>query len=139
MQSSFTSLLEIRQVLKHFIASYFGFSFECFFCLIWFCYLVGMSNFASSQKTVWFLTAADKHYFLSLVTSSPTVFLWILSPGKSCITKVALEDCNLVEEFKAVTCENCRKVREDIRMCLCFSLYVVIFWEFLMIKDYEND
>uniref|UniRef100_A0A8B9G712 Uncharacterized protein n=1 Tax=Amazona collaria TaxID=241587 RepID=A0A8B9G712_9PSIT len=28
---------------------------------------------------------------------------------KGCITEVALEDCNLVEEFKAVTCENCRK------------------------------
>lgn len=72
---------------------------------------------------------------MSLVTSSPTVFFWILSAGKRYITKVALEDCNLVEEFKAVTCENCRKVREDIRMCLCFSSFVVIFCGFFMIKD----
>ncbi|XP_030327782.1 E3 ubiquitin-protein ligase TTC3 isoform X3 [Strigops habroptila] len=34
---------------------------------------------------------------------------------KSCITKVALEDCNLVEEFKAVTCENCRKNSESMK------------------------
>ncbi|XP_032304786.1 E3 ubiquitin-protein ligase TTC3 isoform X2 [Coturnix japonica] len=31
------------------------------------------------------------------------------------ITKVALEDCNLVEEFKAVTCENCRKKSESMK------------------------
>ncbi|NXK83630.1 TTC3 ligase, partial [Amazona guildingii] len=34
---------------------------------------------------------------------------------KGCITKVALEDCNLVEEFKAVTCENCRKNSESMK------------------------
>nr|XP_009665859.1 PREDICTED: E3 ubiquitin-protein ligase TTC3 isoform X3 [Struthio camelus australis] len=34
---------------------------------------------------------------------------------KRYITKVALEDCNLVEEFKAVTCENCRKNSESMK------------------------
>ncbi|XP_042722667.1 E3 ubiquitin-protein ligase TTC3 isoform X1 [Lagopus leucura] len=34
---------------------------------------------------------------------------------KHYITKVALEDCNLVEEFKAVTCENCRKKSESMK------------------------
>ncbi|KAM9300003.1 E3 ubiquitin-protein ligase TTC3 isoform 3-T3 [Morus bassanus] len=34
---------------------------------------------------------------------------------KRYITKVALEDCNLVEEFKAVTCENCRKNSEAMK------------------------
>ncbi|KAM6314319.1 E3 ubiquitin-protein ligase TTC3 isoform 2-T2 [Podargus strigoides] len=31
------------------------------------------------------------------------------------ITKVALEDCNLLEEFKAVSCENCRKKSESMK------------------------
>ncbi|KFQ18391.1 E3 ubiquitin-protein ligase TTC3, partial [Merops nubicus] len=31
------------------------------------------------------------------------------------IIKVALEDCNLVEEFKAVTCENCRKNSDSMK------------------------
>ncbi|XP_032867219.2 E3 ubiquitin-protein ligase TTC3 isoform X3 [Tyto alba] len=34
---------------------------------------------------------------------------------KRYITKVALEDCNLIEEFKAVTCENCRKNSESMK------------------------
>ncbi|KAM8819862.1 E3 ubiquitin-protein ligase TTC3 [Eudromia elegans] len=34
---------------------------------------------------------------------------------KRYITKVALEDCNLVEEFKAVACENCRKNSESMK------------------------
>ncbi|XP_075288176.1 E3 ubiquitin-protein ligase TTC3 isoform X3 [Opisthocomus hoazin] len=34
---------------------------------------------------------------------------------KRYITKVALEDCNLVEEFKAVSCENCRKNSESMK------------------------
>ncbi|XP_052529754.1 E3 ubiquitin-protein ligase TTC3 isoform X5 [Tympanuchus pallidicinctus] len=34
---------------------------------------------------------------------------------KHYITKVALEDCNLVEEFKAVTCENCRRKSESMK------------------------
>ncbi|XP_068273537.1 E3 ubiquitin-protein ligase TTC3 isoform X2 [Nyctibius grandis] len=34
---------------------------------------------------------------------------------KCYITKVALEDWNLVEEFKAVTCENCRKNSESMK------------------------
>ncbi|XP_021261063.1 E3 ubiquitin-protein ligase TTC3 isoform X5 [Numida meleagris] len=34
---------------------------------------------------------------------------------KHYITKVALEDCNLVEEFKAVACENCRKKSESMK------------------------
>uniref|UniRef100_A0A8C0ENH2 Uncharacterized protein n=1 Tax=Bubo bubo TaxID=30461 RepID=A0A8C0ENH2_BUBBB len=34
---------------------------------------------------------------------------------KRYITKVALEDCDLVEEFKAVTCENCRKNSESMK------------------------
>ncbi|KAM6310150.1 E3 ubiquitin-protein ligase TTC3 [Aegotheles albertisi] len=34
---------------------------------------------------------------------------------KRYITKVALEDCNLTEEFKAVTCENCRKNSEFMK------------------------
>uniref|UniRef100_A0A8B9IW60 Uncharacterized protein n=1 Tax=Amazona collaria TaxID=241587 RepID=A0A8B9IW60_9PSIT len=34
---------------------------------------------------------------------------------KGCVTKVALEDCNLVEEFKAVTCESCRKSSESMK------------------------
>ncbi|XP_035401875.1 E3 ubiquitin-protein ligase TTC3 isoform X3 [Cygnus atratus] len=34
---------------------------------------------------------------------------------KRYITKVAWEDCNLVEEFKAVTCENCRKNSESMK------------------------
>ncbi|XP_061857095.1 E3 ubiquitin-protein ligase TTC3 isoform X3 [Colius striatus] len=34
---------------------------------------------------------------------------------KRYITKVALEDCNLVEEFKAVTCANCRKYSESMK------------------------
>ncbi|KAM6147135.1 E3 ubiquitin-protein ligase TTC3 isoform 4-T4 [Phoenicopterus ruber ruber] len=34
---------------------------------------------------------------------------------KRYITKVALEDCNLVDEFKAVTCENCRKNSESMK------------------------
>lgn len=61
IQSSFTWLLEIREVLKHFaVCSQLfwaypiinnSFSFEHFCCLICFCYLVGISNFASSQKT----------------------------------------------------------------------------------------
>ncbi|XP_009281259.1 PREDICTED: E3 ubiquitin-protein ligase TTC3 [Aptenodytes forsteri] len=34
---------------------------------------------------------------------------------KRYITKVALEDCNLVEEFKAVTCENCRTNSESMK------------------------
>ncbi|XP_010147561.1 PREDICTED: E3 ubiquitin-protein ligase TTC3, partial [Eurypyga helias] len=34
---------------------------------------------------------------------------------KRYITKVALEDCNLVEEFKGVTCENCRKSSESMK------------------------
>uniref|UniRef100_A0A8B9F0Y9 Uncharacterized protein n=1 Tax=Amazona collaria TaxID=241587 RepID=A0A8B9F0Y9_9PSIT len=34
---------------------------------------------------------------------------------KGCITKVALKDCNLVEEFKAVTYENCRKNSESMK------------------------
>ncbi|NXL92872.1 TTC3 ligase, partial [Alectura lathami] len=34
---------------------------------------------------------------------------------KRYITKVALEDCNLVEEFQAVTCENCRKNSEFMK------------------------
>ncbi|NXI65542.1 TTC3 ligase, partial [Anseranas semipalmata] len=34
---------------------------------------------------------------------------------KRYITKVALEDCNLVEEFRAVTCENCKKNSESMK------------------------
>jgi len=62
-----------------------------------------------------------------------------LSAGKRYITKVALEDCNLVEEFKAVSCENCRKVREDIE-CVCAFIVLLFFCccfgrEGVMVKD----
>ncbi|XP_074759816.1 E3 ubiquitin-protein ligase TTC3 isoform X2 [Athene noctua] len=47
-------------------------------------------------------------------------FVWIyleifFAECKHYITKVALEDCDLVEEFKAVTCENCRKNSESMK------------------------
>ncbi|KAM6139822.1 E3 ubiquitin-protein ligase TTC3 isoform 1-T1 [Pterocles gutturalis] len=44
------------------------------------------------------------------------IYLEILfAECKRYITKVALEDCNLIEEFKAVTCENCRKNSESMK------------------------
>lgn len=53
-----------------------------------------------------------------------------MSTGKRYITKVALEDCNLVEEFKAVTCENCRKVRKYVNLCGYHLLCGVFFFGF---------
>lgn len=57
-----------------------------------------------------------------------------MSTGKRYITKVALEDCNLVEEFKAVTCENCRKVREYVNVC---DYHLLVF--FVLFLGLEND
>lgn len=65
-----------------------------------------------------------------MIISLSIAFFWILSTGKRYITKVALEDCNLVEEFKAVTCENCRKVRKYVNLCgyhlLCGGFFLVL-------------
>lgn len=70
-----------------------------------------------------------------MINFSSIAFFWFfLSTGKHYITKVALEDCNLVEEFKAVTCENCRKVRDCIRVFVIFLCCGV----FLAIKKWPS-